>query len=69
MQPLRKFWNVAEIAQYLGVSTDWVYHRTAPTAVETIPHYKFGKYVKFDPESEEFKDWLRQASKNSELSK
>ncbi len=27
MQPMKKFLNVQEIAEYLGVSEDWVYHR------------------------------------------
>ena len=64
MQPLKKFWTVVEIAAYLGVSKDWIYHRTAPSAEDPIPHFKFGKYVKFDPESEEFQAWLQSASKN-----
>ena len=64
MESLKKFWTVAEMAKYLGVSTGWVYHRTAPSACETIPHFKFGKYVKFDPESEEFKAWLQRVSQN-----
>jgi predicted DNA-binding transcriptional regulator AlpA len=64
MQPIKKFFNVPELAEYLGVSEDWVYHRTAPNAAETIPHFKFGKYVKFDPESEEFKAWVQQQCRN-----
>ena len=61
---MKKFWNVAEIAEHLGVSTDWIYHRTAPSAEDPMPHYKFGKYVKFDPESEEFNAWLQRAFQN-----
>lgn len=31
---------------------------------ETIPHFKVGKYLRFDPESEEFQAWLRRHMKN-----
>ena len=61
---MKKFLNVPEMAEYLGVSEDWVYHRTAPRSAETIPHFKFGKYVKFDPESEEFQAWVQQQCRN-----
>jgi hypothetical protein len=28
-----------------------------------LPHFKFGKYLRFDPDSEEFKAWLQRSFK------
>jgi len=35
-----------------------VYDRTREHGPETIPHIKLGKYVRFNPESLDFKNWL-----------
>src|SRR5262245_31041549 len=61
---IRKFWDVAALAAYLGRSQEWVYRRTAPKAQDRIPHFKFGKYVMFDPESDEFRAWLKETFRN-----
>jgi hypothetical protein len=53
-----KFWSVATLADFLGVPKTWIYDRTRANGPEIIPHARFGKYVRFDPESRAFQDWL-----------
>ena len=45
----QKYVTVKEIANILGVPTSWIYQRTR-LGPKAIPHVKFGKYVRFDPE-------------------
>jgi excisionase family DNA binding protein len=54
-----KFWSVEMLAEYLGVPKTWIYDRTRENGPEMIPHIKLGKYVRFNPESRAFQDWLR----------
>jgi hypothetical protein len=56
----RRFWNVDELSEYLGVPMGWVYDRTQQRGPEIIPHIKLGKYIRFDPESEAFQRWLQE---------
>ncbi|MBN2319868.1 MAG: helix-turn-helix domain-containing protein [Acidobacteria bacterium] len=53
-----KFCTVKDLASELGVAESWIYDRTRTNGPETIPHAKFGKYVRFNPESPEFRRWL-----------
>ena len=55
---MRRLWNVEELAECLGVHRKWVYERTRRSGPEIIPHIKLGRYVRFDPNSEEFQSWL-----------
>lgn len=57
-----KFWTVQQLADFLGVPSTWIYERTRRRGLDKIPHHRFGKYVRFDPESEAFKSWLRDHS-------
>jgi len=41
-----QLWNAARAAEYLGVSTSWVYHRSAEGS---IPCVRFGHALRFDP--------------------
>ena len=43
-----------ELAEELKVQKSWVYSRTR---TGEIPHYKIGKYVKFDPD--EVRNWIK----------
>jgi len=52
------------MAEYLGVPKSWIYDRTGPQASEHVPHFKVGKYLRFDPESEEFQVWLKRLFRN-----
>jgi hypothetical protein len=56
--------EIWEIAEYLGVPVSWVYDRTGVCGVDRIPHFKMGKYLRFDPDSEEFQAWLRKKWQN-----
>jgi excisionase family DNA binding protein len=62
----RKFWKVAELAEYLAVPRGWVYDRTQSNGPDRIPHIKLGKYIRFDPESEAFRQWLAEHEVRSE---
>ena len=55
---MRKFWGVKQLAAHLGVPLTWIYERTRSNGPETIPHFKLGKYIRFDPESIAFQEWL-----------
>ena len=46
--------GIKEMASRLGVPVTWLYSRTR---TNEIPHYKVGKYVRFD-ESEVW-EWLK----------
>jgi excisionase family DNA binding protein len=39
--------NIHQMASILGLPISWLYRRTCEG---TMPHYKLGKYVRFDPE-------------------
>jgi excisionase family DNA binding protein len=41
--------TVNEMAKMLGVPKSWLYQRTRLGA-QGIPHIRFGKYVRFDPD-------------------
>ncbi len=56
---MTRLWNVDDLAAFLGVSRSWIYDRTRREGPEVIPHFKMGKYLRFDPESGAFQDWLR----------
>jgi len=58
-RPKSKLWTPEVLAEHLSVPISWVYKRTRKkNAPETIPPVKLGKYVRFDPESEAFREWL-----------
>jgi len=58
------FLDVAGLAQYLGMEPSWIYDRTGPSRSDRIPHFKMGKYLKFDIDSEAFKAWLQRNFRN-----
>ena len=53
-----KLWTVEQLSDFLGVPRTWIYDRTREHGPETIPHIKLGKYVRFNPESVDFENWL-----------
>jgi hypothetical protein len=53
-----KLWMPEDLAEYLSVPVGWIYKRTRNNGPELIPHIKLGKYLRFDPESPAFQDWL-----------
>ena len=46
--------SINEMAKKLDVPVSWLYSRTR---TNDIPHYKVGKYVKFEPD--EVWNWLK----------
>ena len=53
-----KLWMPEDLADYLSVPVGWIYKRTRKNGPEMIPHIKLGKYLRFDPGSSTFQDWL-----------
>lgn len=53
----QKLVNVDEMARILGVTKWWLYDRTSK-GQDACPHYKLGKYVKFQPD--EVLDFFKQ---------
>lgn len=49
--------GIKAMAKRLDVPESWLYSRTR---TGEIPHYKIGKYVRFDPE--EVMAWIREKS-------
>jgi excisionase family DNA binding protein len=54
-----KFITVKELAALLDLRESWIYDRTSRNGPEVIPHTKFGRQVRFNVDSEEFRSWLR----------
>ena len=54
---IKKFVGVEEVATVLDVEKSWIYSRTRKKGKGQIPHYRLGKYVKFD--LDEVVTWLK----------
>jgi excisionase family DNA binding protein len=52
----QNFIGIKEMASRLDVPVSWLYSRTR---TKEIPHYKIGKYVRFD--ETEVMDWIRKS--------
>jgi excisionase family DNA binding protein len=52
-----QFLTVPEIAGVLKVPVSWIYERTRRRDQERIPHFKLGKYLRFD--LAQVREWLR----------
>lgn len=50
-----------EVAALLGVPTSFVYDRTRQNASDPIPHFKLGKYVRFD--LAQVQEWLAERTR------
>ena len=46
--------GITEMAEKLSVPVSWLYQRTR---TDEIPHYKIGKYVRFD--EEQVMEWIK----------
>jgi excisionase family DNA binding protein len=56
--------TVDELAGLLKVPKSWIYEHTRRKGSERLPHFKFGKYLRFDIHSEEFNAWLNRNFRN-----
>ncbi len=52
--------GIKQMAKRLDVPISWLYGKTR---TGEIPHYKVGKYVKFDPDA--VMEWLAQQPQNA----
>lgn len=50
-----KLMDISALSEMLGLPKSWIYDRTRAAI---IPHFKLGKYLRFDPEADDFKEWL-----------
>jgi excisionase family DNA binding protein len=46
--PMAELIDVKELARRWGVPASFIYDRTCKNGPEKLPHYKIGKYVRFD---------------------
>ena len=53
-----KLHRIAELAEALGVTPNWIYNRTRQNSPDRIPHLKLGRNICFQMDSPEFKAWL-----------
>jgi excisionase family DNA binding protein len=53
--------SIKEMARKINVPVSWLYFRTR---TGEIPHFKVGKYVRFDPEK--VMQWIENLNKNNE---
>ena len=53
-----KLWMPEDLSEFLSVPISWIYKRTRRNGPESIPHIKLGKYLRFDPDSAAFQEWL-----------
>jgi hypothetical protein len=54
-----RFLSVKDLSELFNLKESWIYDRTSGGGPEVIPHVKFGRQVRFDVESEEFRAWLK----------
>ena len=59
--PVNQLLKPQELAALLAVPVSFVYDRTRQTAPDPIPHFKLGKYVRF--ELAQVEAWLAERSK------
>ena len=50
-----------ELADLLGVPISFVYDRTRQNSPDSIPHFKLGKYVRFD--LAHVQDWVTERTR------
>jgi len=58
---MKQLMDVEAVAGMLGVPVSFVYDRTRKNSPDPIPHFKVGKYVRFDPEA--VAQWLTEHSR------
>jgi hypothetical protein len=58
---LNSLLNPKQLADMLGVPVSFVYDRTRQTSSDPIPHFKLGKYVRFD--MGHVGEWLKERSR------
>ena len=59
---MNKLLTPDELSEKLNVSKKWIYEKTQSYAKNPLPHYKVGKYLRFD--LIEILKWARRNGKN-----
>ena len=54
--------TVQELSEYLKVPISWIYQKTRKRSGSRLPHYKLGKYLRFD--LREVQEWLKGQSRH-----
>ncbi len=52
------FINSKQLAMRLSLPESWVRDQVRRRPIDPLPHFKFGKYVRFQCDSKEFQDWM-----------
>jgi len=58
----RELLDVKDLAVYLKMPVPWIYQRTRRRSANRLPHYKLGKYIRFD--LSEVLQWLKSQSRS-----
>lgn len=57
--PGPRIWGPVRLARFVGFSIHWVYKRTRAGAFDPPPRCPGLNRLRFDTESEEFREWLQ----------
>ena len=60
---MKKYLDINQAAELLGVKVGYLYARTRKGAVDPIPFYKMGRYVRFA--EDELHAWMKTKQSNS----
>ena len=59
---MNKLLTPDELSEKLNISKKWIYEKTQRYAQNPLPHYKIGKYLRFN--LEEVLNWAKKDGKN-----
>jgi|GEM_PF-1427547 len=57
--PAPRIWKPEHLAEFLSVSTSWIYKRTETSAADPIPRVAGVGRLRFDTHSASFQAWMR----------
>lgn len=64
-EPIPKFVGAEEFAALLNVPVTWIREQTRSRARDPIPHFKMGRYTRFDLSDPRLAEWLERRRKAS----
>ena len=62
MNEIKELLTVDEIARKLNISVSWIYSNARKKGVNSIPHLKIGKYIRF--QEDVVRQWLENQQRN-----
>ena len=62
MNEIKELLTVDEIARKLNISVSWIYSNARKKGTNSIPHFKIGKYIRF--QEDVVRQWLENQQRN-----